>query len=130
MTFHLAIPSGDLDQSIRFYKALECKIGRRYPTHVVINFFKSQLVLHKSDEWSRVPKMYPRHAGVIFDTEGELRGAWAFCQKLTLDYNPIFEPYFVRNSGEPEEHHTFFIKDPHNNLIEFKWYKDPKFNLS
>jgi extradiol dioxygenase family protein len=33
---------------------------------------------------------------------------------------------FVRFEGRREEHLTFFLKDPSNNLLEFKYYLDSK----
>jgi extradiol dioxygenase family protein len=32
---------------------------------------------------------------------------------------------FRRFPGLQEEHATFFLRDPSNNLIEFKHYRDP-----
>jgi len=29
----------------------------------------------------------------------------------------------IRFPNSPLEHHSFFIKDPSNNLLEFKYYK-------
>lgn len=124
VTPHFAIPSKDLILSVIFYETLGCKIGRRYKTHVIISFFGSQLVCHKSDKWDRIANMYPRHLGVIFSSERDLI---EIINHASLDdylKTRIFEKKFVRKKGEPEEHTTFFIKDPSNNLIEFKWYKN------
>jgi extradiol dioxygenase family protein len=49
--------------------------------------------------------MYQRAQGLEFFTDPE-------------------QPGIVRFSGRPEEHLTFFLKDPSNNLIEFKIYNN------
>lgn len=119
MIFHLAIPAKNLEESEKFYRKLGAQVGRRYKTHIVLNIFSTQLVLHLSDEWDREPKMYPRHFGFIINSETLLKFLWT--NYLSEPY--VFEPYFIRHEGLPEEHHTFFLKDPSNNLIEFKWYR-------
>ncbi len=120
MIFHLAIPTKDLGQGAGFYQSIGGTIGRKFDTHVVINCFGGQLVLHKSEHWDRNPTMYPRHFGVIFGTREELKDRWEQYKNTMV----IFEPYFVRRKGCLDEHHTFFLNDPSNNLIEFKWYKN------
>lgn len=120
--FHLAIPSQDLKQSVKFYEKLGCNVGRSYDTHVVVDFFNHQLVLHGSDQIDTHPTMYPRHFGYIFATENAF---FDFLQYVKVNLpEHIFEKYFARRVGEREEHHTFFLSDPSNNLIEFKWYRN------
>jgi len=119
--FHLAIPSRDLKESEEFYNNLGCSVGRKYNTHVILDYFGHQLVCHQSVLWDRDVKMYPRHFGVICNTEKELKDLWNRWQFAEF----VFEEYFVRHEGKQAEHHTFFLKDPSNNIIEFKWYKYP-----
>ncbi len=38
----------------------------------------------------------------------------------------FFKEPFIRFEGMQEEHTTFFLKDPSNNLIEFKHYKNER----
>lgn len=120
MIFHLAIPAKDLRASQIFYEKLGAKSGRVYDTSIVLEFFGIQLVLHKSDDLDENPEMYPRHFGVIFDKKNQLKAYWEVYQ----DKDCVFKPLFTRNQHQPEEHQTFFLKDPSNNLIEFKWYKN------
>jgi uncharacterized protein len=65
--------------------------------------------------------MYPRHFGVTFrdrsDHDDLLR---LVCERKL----PFFREPFTRLKGMVEEHQTFFLVDPSNNLLEFKWYRD------
>jgi extradiol dioxygenase family protein len=119
--FHLAIPSENLDHSRVFYEQIGCKIGRVYDTHIVISFFDHQLVCHKSSETQHKPTMYPRHFGWIFESETDFFDYLQFVKVCVPEF--IYEPYFCRHPGRFEEHHTFFLVDPSNNVIELKWYK-------
>lgn len=116
--FHLAIPAQDLDASIAFYEKLGAKveIGRRYRVSAIMNFHGHQVVLHKSDKIDPSPMMYPRHFGIIVDTYEE------FSDLYSSMPHPYWQEVVVRHQGEPGEHFTFFICDPSNNLIEFKYY--------
>lgn len=121
--FHLAIPSKNLKESKNFYESLGCSIGRENNTHIIVDFFGCQLVCHLSniqEQYEIEPKMYPRHFGPVFKSEKELKDLWKRWEFAKF----IFEDYFVRQKDKPEEHHTFFLKDPSNNIIEFKWYKN------
>lgn len=119
MRFHLAIPARDLKESEAFYRNLGIHIGRKYDTHIVMDFHDHQVVLHHSQLYDREVAMYPRHYGLVLNSLAELKSLWNRWQFAEF----VFEEYFVRREGEREEHHTFFLKDPSNNLIEFKWYK-------
>lgn len=120
--FHLAIPSNDLVESIQFYEKLGCNIGRHYDTHVVIDFFGHQLVCHLSDKIDSHPRVYPRHFGFVFPVENQFFDFLQYIKVNMPEY--VFEHYFARAVGQKEEHHTFFLDDPSNNLIEFKWYRN------
>lgn len=120
--FHLAIPSKDLYESMEFYSQLGCKIGRFTDAYVIVDFFGMQLVCHKSDEWDHEPTMYPRHFGIILK-QSEWFYLLKYCESLTL---PFFQKDFVRFQGLPQEHKTFFLKDPSNNVVEFKTYHDQR----
>jgi uncharacterized protein len=122
--FHLAIPCLDLEKTIAFYVGiLDCRLARRYHDRVTLDFFETQVVCHLStpDQIDSAPKIYPRHFGL---TLRELEDFEALLQTLERKKAPFFAPLFIRFEGRPEEHRTFFLKDPANNLIEFKWYKD------
>jgi extradiol dioxygenase family protein len=122
--FHLAIPARDLDEAHRFYvEQLGCKLARRYPDRITLDFFGDQLVCHRSDEWDRSPDLYPRHFGVTFrerdDFDRLLDLARRRCVQFSRDVQTRFD-------GLVEEHLTFVLRDPSNNLLEFKHYRDPR----
>jgi extradiol dioxygenase family protein len=120
--FHLAIPCKDLDETALFYQKLGCKVARRYDDRVTFDFFGDQLVCHLNpEEIDEDPKMYPRHFGLTFVERSE------FEEVLTnaiRDELPFFQEEMVRFKGKREEHITFFLIDPSNNLLEFKYYHD------
>lgn len=124
MIFHLAIPARDLKEAKEFYTRLGAKPGREYDTHIVLNFYGCQLVCHLSTvlEYNREPKMYPRHFGVIIDSKDEFYYTLKMCNDIASE--AIFQHLFFRHEDEFAEHHTFFLKDPSNNVIEFKWYRN------
>lgn len=123
--FHLAIPSKNLDESKKFYSdVMDCKICREYETHITINFFDHQLVCHKTDE--AIPEttsMYPRHFGINLPE----KIFWNLRKQLSSRIVFWRQP-FMRAEGLPHEHWSFFLKDPSENLIEFKTYKDSNMN--
>ena len=48
--FHLAIPTHDLDAAQDFYVTrLGCKLARRYPDRITLDFFGDQVVCHLTD---------------------------------------------------------------------------------
>lgn len=120
--FHLAIPCADLDAAKDFYEKLGCHVARRYDDRITLNFFGDQVVCHLCPEGiDPEPKMYPRHFGVTFKERAEYDAALANAQTHGLKF---FTEPFVRFGGKREEHHTFFLIDPSNNLLEFKYYHD------
>jgi extradiol dioxygenase family protein len=88
-----------------------------------VDFFGDQLVCHLSDAWDRNPDLYPRHFGVTF------RGRDDFDRLVELARRRCVETYRdveSRFEGLVEEHLTFVLRDPSNNLLEFKHYRDPR----
>jgi uncharacterized protein len=122
--FHLAIPVSDLEAAELFYVAgLGCKLARRYGDRITVDFFGDQLVCHLSDQTESDPSLYPRHFGVTF------RGREDFDRLLSLielRKLPIFQELHRRFEGMVEEHVTIVLRDPSNNLVEFKHYLDPR----
>lgn len=105
-----------------FYESvLGQKAGREYKEYVVFNFFGHQLVCHLDPQGiDQTVKMYPRHFGIIFDTK-EL---FMETHKRAKDQKAsFFEDLFERFQENPAWHWSFFLIDPSNNLIEFKYYK-------
>ena len=122
--FHLAIPTTDLDIAYEFYVTkLGCKLARRYPDRITLDFFGDQVVCHLSDKIDRDPQMYPRHFGVTFRDKVEYDAVLNLARRRELRF---FAEPAKRFEGLVEEHDTFMLIDPSNNLLEFKHYNDPR----
>lgn len=125
--FHLAIPVVDLDAAQEFYVAgLGCKLARRYPDRITLDFFGDQLVCHlHPDETDRrgEPELYPRHFGVTFRNAGDFDNLVALARTRKLLF---FREPAVRFEGMVERHRTVVLRDPSDNLLEFKHYDDPR----
>jgi extradiol dioxygenase family protein len=122
--FHLAIPTSDLDAAYEFYVTrLGCKLARRYHDRITLDFFGDQVVCHLSDKIDRDPQMYPRHFGVTFKERREFDAVLHLAQQRAI---PFFQEPTTRFEGLVEEHLTFMLIDPSNNLLEFKYYHDPR----
>ena len=121
--FHLAIPVRDLDDARRFYvEGLGCTLARLYPDRITLNFFGDQVVCHLSDRVDAAPQLYPRHFGVTFRD----RRDWERLLSRSREHNlPFFADPFRRFDGRPEGHDAFVLRDPSNNLLEFKHYDNP-----
>ena len=122
--FHLAIPCKDLDETYEFYvQKMGCKLARRYDDRVTINFFGDQVVCHlASDKIDAQPEMYPRHFGITFRHKADFDRVLDKARRERLAF---FAEPFVRFEGKREQHLSFLLKDPSNNLLEFKYYDDP-----
>ncbi|MFC4946287.1 VOC family protein [Pseudonocardia sp. GCM10023141] len=122
--FHLAIPASDLDAAQDFYVAkLGCKLARRYDDRITVDFFGDQIVCHLSDRIDESPELYPRHFGVTF----RHREDWDRLLRLARNRGlKFFAEPFHRFAGRAEEHEAFVLSDPSNNLLEFKYYADPR----
>ncbi|MDQ0191189.1 VOC family protein [Alicyclobacillus cycloheptanicus] len=122
--FHLAIPCRDLDEAYDFYVTrLGCKLARRYNDRITLDFFGDQVVCHLSDQWDRDVTMYPRHFGVTFKDKQSYDNLLKLAKMRDI---PFFQEPTHRFQGLVEEHETFFLIDPSNNLLEFKYYFDDR----
>ena len=120
--FHLAIPCKELEETEDFYVKLGAKLARKYDDRVTFNFYGDQIVCHLSpDKVDDSPKMYPRHAGITFYNLEDYNAILDLAKKNDLKF---FKDNFIRFKGRQEEHQTFFLVDPSNNLLEFKYYND------
>ncbi|MEC4887653.1 MAG: VOC family protein [Scytonema sp. PMC 1070.18] len=119
--FHVAIPCKNLDEAEHFYvKKLGCKLGRKYSDRITLNFFSSQLVCHLYPEKvDSVPEMYPRHFGVIFQDKEDFYTVLQLAQQQELEF--VQEPA-IKRKGEAAEQLNFYLKDPSNNVIQFKFF--------
>jgi extradiol dioxygenase family protein len=122
--FHVAIPCRSLDEAEDFYvNKLGARLARRYADRITLEFFNQQVVCHLCpDKIDPDPQMYPRHFGVTFSDREDFNDILDRARKENLHF---FQEPFIRFKGMAEEHSTFFLKDPSNNLLEFKLYNDP-----
>jgi extradiol dioxygenase family protein len=67
--------------------------------------------------------MYPRHFGVTFHDRRDFDRVVMLAENRALD---IFHAVAHRFEGKVEEHLTFVLRDPFNNILEFKSYSDPR----
>ncbi len=126
--FHLAIPVSDLDTANDFYiNVLGCSKGRSSSKWMDFNFYGHQLVCHEVKksvnkdsndvDGNNIPVP---HFGIILE--------WNQFQKLSADLqskniNFIIEPT-IRFKGQVGEQAIMFLKDPSNNAIEFKSFRN------
>jgi extradiol dioxygenase family protein len=124
--FHLAIPVYDLDDAQEFYVAnLGCKLARRYADRITIDFFGDQLVCHLVEPpvFPAEVTLYPRHFGVTFREARDFDAVYELCVQRKIE---LFADVSLRFEGLVEAHRTFVLRDPADNLIEFKHYADPR----
>ena len=127
--FHLAIPVQNLEKCRSFYRdLLQCKEGRSDTHWVDFNFFGHQLGIHQKEEFT--PQQISNvvdghdvpvpHFGVVLTWED-----WhTLSERLkTINTQFIIEPT-IRFKGKVGEQATMFFRDPENNALEFKAFKD------
>jgi extradiol dioxygenase family protein len=122
--FHLAIPTKNLQESKDFYAGiLDLGVGREYPEYVIFDFFGHQLVCHLAPEKvdDCVEDMYPRHFGLILPTIEKLQAVY---QRAKERGATVYKDMFERHKEKSGWHAAFFLVDPSNNLVEFKYYYD------
>ena len=130
-TFHLAIPAGDLDTTMAFYRdVLGCKTGNMEAGRWVdINFWGNELTLHQSEE--RLPNVRHDvdmgavavpHFGVHL-SERDFDTLKARLAKHGINY---IDPPYQRFKDSEFEQETFFIKDPNGNIMEIKTMVNPE----
>ena len=121
---HIAIPTHDLAAAVEFYvDGLGVKLARRYGDRVTFDFFGDQLVCHLDENVPAFPVAYPRHFGVTFADREDFERLMRVVElrKLSVLAGPE-----TRFEGTAEEHRQIFLVDPSNNVLEFKWYLDPR----
>ena len=122
--FHLAFPVADIPTTKAFYvEGLGCKVGRESVNSVILNLYNHQIVAHTTDKLTPQKGIYPRHFGLVFLNEADFDALLnrALEKGLKLHQQPKH-----RFPGSPLEHRTFFLEDPFYNLLEFKYYCNPK----
>ena len=129
--FHLAFPVLNINETIQWYtKILGCKVGRQDKRWVDFNFYGHQISAHLVDQKIKFKNTNKvdgdnipcRHFGIILD-----QIEWnKLSKKLILKkIDFILEPN-TRFKGKVGEQSTFFIKDPSDNVLEFKSFKNDK----
>ena len=123
--FHLAIPAGDLSVATKFYvDVLGCKLGNgEADKWIDVDFWGNELTLHKTD--MKLPN--ERHAvdmGNVAVPHFGVHLDKAVFNKIkenlkTNNIKYLDEPY-TRFKDKKEQQETFFIKDPHGNILEIK----------
>tara|TARA_B100001029_G_C14881027_1_gene349955 strand:+ start:83 stop:508 length:426 start_codon:yes stop_codon:yes gene_type:complete len=126
--FHLAFPIKNIEETRNWYtNILGCSVGRESERWIDFNFFghqisahlsqKSDLIAHNRVDNQEVPS---RHFGIILEPLD-----WnALAKRLTnLGVDFIIKPH-TRFKGEKGEQSTLFIKDPSENCLEFKSFKN------
>ena len=67
--------------------------------------------------------LYPRHFGVTFREARDFDALHELCVQRKIE---PFADVSIRFEGLVEAHRTFVLRDPSDNLIEFKHYADPR----
>lgn len=121
---HIAIPARDLDEAVEFYVfKLGVKLARRYADRVTFDFFGDQLVCHLCEEVPDEAIAYPRHFGVSFAKAEDFDRLLRLVEHRKV---AVLSGPSLRFEGTAEQHRTIFLKDPSNNVLEFKNYDDPR----
>tara|TARA_B110000116_G_scaffold113248_1_gene98379 strand:+ start:562 stop:1002 length:441 start_codon:yes stop_codon:yes gene_type:complete len=127
--FHLAFPVNNIKDSRDWYiKYLDCKIGRESSNWIDFNFFGHQISAHLISQTHDIfktnlvdnKKIPIRHFGIILSWD-----QWHDLVKKLKNKDIVFfvKPY-TRFKGKSGEQVTFFIKDPSENFLEFKSFKN------
>jgi uncharacterized protein len=119
--FHLAFPVSNVAEAKAYYaEGLGCAVGRENAKSVILNLYGHQLVGHVIDE-PLVPQqgIYPRHFGLVFTAEADWEALLERAQRRGLQF---YQQPKHRFPGTTLEHRTFFLQDPFDNLMEFKFY--------
>ncbi|MCW8417855.1 VOC family protein [Fluoribacter dumoffii] len=120
--FHLAFPVHDLALAKDFYQhKLGFELGRESGQAVIFKFGTHQIVAHKVEFPTPLQDgIYPRHFGLIFLERHEFD---VFLEQIRRAGISLEIPLKIRFEGTRIEHRSFFLKDPSNNLLEFKYYQ-------
>ena len=123
--FHLAVPAGDLGVATKFYvDVLGCKLGNREEGKWVdVDFWGNELTLHRTE--MKLPNerhdvdmgnVSVPHFGVHLDKNvfNKIK------ENIKLNNIKYLDEPYTRFKGKKEEQETFFIKDPHGNILELK----------
>lgn len=127
---HLAIPAGDLSETVKFYTdVLGCSLGNSEEGRWVdVNFWGNELTLHQSIE--KLPTVrhdvdmgavLVPHFGIHL-TQSDFDAVKARIEAADLTY---IDPPYRRFKDDRYEQETFFIADPNQNVLEIKCMVNP-----
>ena len=116
------MPVHDFEKAKQFYiEALGFKLGRVSKYGMVIDFGNHQVVARLVDQPVAIPTdLYPRHFGLIFHNESEWQ---ALLERARNNKLKFFREPVTRFTDQKNEHKSFFLLDPSNNVLEFKYYE-------
>ena len=123
--FHLAIPAGNLDTAIDFYKnVLGCKLGNgEKDKWIDVDFWGNELTLHKS-EHKLDNERHDVDMGNVsvphFGVHLSRKDFDALKQRLKDSGTKYYDEPYLRFKGTKYEQETFFVKDPNENILEIK----------
>jgi len=119
--FHLTFPITNIAQTKEFYvSGLGCRLGRENSQAIILDLYGHQLVAHMTDEPLTHQKgIYPRHFGLVFTDEADWK---ILLERVQIKQLSLYQQPKQRFVGTPLEHRTFFLSDPFDNLMEFKFY--------
>lgn len=128
--FHIAIPVQNLEKCRAFYRdILKCEEGRSDTHWVDFNFFGHQLVIHQKENYQPTKSISNPvdghdvpvpHFGVVLTWEDWI----ALSEGLKAANTKFMIEPCIRFQGKVGEQATMFFKDPENNALEFKAFKD------
>ena len=132
--FHLAIPAGNLDTAIDFYKnVLECKLGNgEKDKWIDVDFWGNELTLHQSkprqsDSLERhrhsvdMGEVLVPHLGIHLPLEEYQRVKSSVASTVGF----VDKPY-IRFEDTDYQQETFFVEDPNFNVLEIKSMVKPR----
>tara|TARA_B100000212_G_C27362725_1_gene528961 strand:+ start:587 stop:1009 length:423 start_codon:yes stop_codon:yes gene_type:complete len=127
--FHLAFPVYDIKKTIDWYVSyLNCSVGRKSKRWVDFNFYGHQISAHLIDQKNKKDKINlvdgkkipSRHFGIILEMN-DWKNLVTYLNEKKINY--VIKPN-IRFKGQTGEQATFFIKDPSNNVLEFKAFQN------
>ena len=127
--FHLAFPVYDIQKTIDWYVSyLNCSVGRKSKRWVDFNFYGHQISAHLIDKKNKKDKINlvdgkkipSRHFGIILEMN-DWKNLVTYLNEKKVKY--VIKPN-IRFKGQIGEQATFFIKDPSNNVLEFKAFQN------
>ena len=127
--FHFALEVGDMEKAIDFYcNILGCQAGPGEKGWRDIHFWGNELTLHAGGSprgWTMhgvdMGKVPVPHFGVHLPKE--VYGA--IKQRISENNLTYLVPPYVRFKDTDYEQETFFISDPHGNVLELKYLSNP-----